>query len=59
MGRGPVCYYVDFVSYKPDESFDLVNSRSLLGDWRYYRCWRELFLFTAVHIPVILHHQSG
>ena len=43
MGRGPVCYYVDFVSYKPDESFDLVNSRSLLGDWRYYRCWRELF----------------
>lgn len=43
MGRGPVCYYVDFVSYKPDESFDLVNSRSLLGDWRYYRCWRALF----------------
>lgn len=32
MGRGPVCYYVDFVSYKLDESFDLVNSRSLLGD---------------------------
>lgn len=32
MGRGSVCYCVDFVSYKPDESFDLVNSRGLLGD---------------------------